>query len=468
MYMYKFFLIVIITVFSLSSCKKEKDDNNLFKLSLLYLLSQNVNFSAKFSNITASSNRNTKLLQEGITDVLAISSSNHYHRGKVDANGNFSLGLSKGYNYIFVFIDSKNNVKGYYKLTSLSLNTVPTIYSGNEINGGEIEKSSNDNSYSPIRNFNINEFKAQTGNLSDLEIDAMLTIGTQILQLSNIDSDGNGIIDLEENLYVRPFFSQGWGGDINDNRFLATNANNRFFDMSFFSNVNTGVGFGFALDKSRISDNNVKISYPVPQGCTGNSGLINTSFFTTDANLPTGKLLPATTSALQVYTNLGFCGNSPFVPEPGTYVIENSGKKFTFNNMTPFIIRADKTYVLPTVKFNTDGDRINSLEYKYIKLTPNGVLDATAREVALVYGISTFRSSGIICRDTALNSTASNPWLFSCFFPKDRVSGTITNCQSGNFVKLNNPNSANFSQIKNCNFYTYDDYGTYLGVNIFQ
>jgi hypothetical protein len=295
----------------------------------------------------------------------------------------------------------------------------------------------------------------------------MSTIGTQILQLSNIDSDGNGIIDLEENLYVRPFFSQAWGGGTNDSRFSIVNAQNQFFDMSFFSSISTGVGFGFALDKARITDRNLKITYPLPQGCTGNSGEINIQYFPTDANLPTGRLFFNTTSALQIYTGLGNCGNSSLIPVSGTYTVENSGRKFTFKNMTPFIIKSDKTYILPTVKFNTSGDKIDSLDYKYIKLTPNGVVDATQREVALVYGISTYRSSGIICRDTQPSSNDAN-WLFSCFFPKDKASGTVTNCQSGSFVKLNNPSSANISQINNCNFYTYDDYGTYLGVNIFK
>jgi hypothetical protein len=286
--------------------------------------------------------RSNKALPEGITDVLAISAANHYHRSKVDANGNFALGLVKGFNYIFVFIDSSNNVKGYYKLDSLSLTTVPTLYSGNEINGGEIQKSTSDSSYSPINNFNINEFKVQTGNLSDLEIDAMSTIGTQILQLSNIDSDGNGIIDLEESLYVRPFFSQAWGSGTNDSRFSIVNAQNQFFDMSFFSSISTGVGFGFALDKARITDRNLKITYPLPQGCTGNSGEINSQYFPTDANLPTGRLFLNTTFALQIYTGLGNCGNSTLVPVSGTYTVENSGRKFTFKNMTPFIIKSDK------------------------------------------------------------------------------------------------------------------------------
>ncbi len=458
-------VLLLVLSFFLTSCKKEKDGNQnlLFLLLLGQSQSSGVTFSGNFAGVRSSLGRGNKALPEGITDVLAISAANHYYRSKVDANGNFSLGLVKGFNYIFVFIDSANAVKGYYKLDSLSLNAIPTLYAGSEIKAGEIQKSTSDSSYSPVNNFNINDFKVQTGNLSDLEIDAMSTIGTQILQLSNIDSDGNGIIDLEENLYVRPFFFQGWGGGTNDSRFSILNAKNQFFDMSFFSSLSTGVGFGFAYDKSKITDTNIKITYPLPQGCTGNSGEINIQYFPTDANLPTGR--NGSTLALQIYTGLGNCGNSSLSPVSGTYIVENSGKTFTFKNMTPFVIKSDKTYVLPTVKFNTSGDRIDSIDYKYIKLTPNGIMDATSRDVGLVYGISTYRSAGIICRDTLASST--DPWLFSCSIPKDKASGTVTSCQSGSFVKLNNPSSANFSQINNCNFYTYDDYGTYLGVDIF-
>jgi hypothetical protein len=170
----------------------------------------------------------------------------------------------------------------------------------------------------------------------------------------------------------------------------------------------------------------------------------------------------------QIYTSLGtfFCSSTTrHLPESGTYIVENSGRTYTFKNITPFYISSDKTIILPTIKFNTLGNKIESIEYKYKKFTSNGsVVDATAREVNLVYGDSKYyRTSGIICRDTNGDTL---PWLFSCTFPKSKETGTIKKCESGSNVKVSSPKGVNLNSINNCNIYTYDSYGTYLGTDL--
>jgi hypothetical protein len=469
--MQKLNIIILIISFILLSCKKNKNDNNNLFLLLLLNTTQSISFSGKFGGLTSSLTKENKALPEGITDVLAISAANHYHRSKVDVNGNFSLGLVKGFPYLLVFIDSSNNVKGYYKIDNLSLSAIPTHYAGNQISGGEIEKTSSTNSFSPVRNFNTSDFITQTGNLSGGEIDSIVTLGSQMLNLLNIDTDGNGVIDLEEKLYLRLGFGQSWGGDISDTRFKFPNAQNKFFDISFFNSVFTGVSFGITIDKAKVLDKNVKITFPIPTGCTSQSGgSITSQFGDSDSGLASANDgLQGFKMGSQIYTPLGTfnCnGTTRNLLESGTYTIENSGKTYTYKNTTPFYISTDKTFILPTVKFNTSGNIIESIEYKYKKLTPSGLIDATVREVNLVYGDSIYyRTSGIICRDTNGDSL---PWLFSCTFPKSIETGTITKCESGSNVKVSSPKGVNITSINNCNVYTYDAYGSYLGIDLRQ
>ncbi len=467
-----FILILLLTSVFLQSCKKEKDNkNNLFLLFLLGT-TQNVNFSGNFGGVSSSFTKEKKAVPEGITDVLAISAANHYHRSKVDQNGNFSLGLVKGFPYLLIFIDSANAVKGTYKIDNLALSAIPTHFAGNQINGGEIEKSSSNDSYSPTRNFNTSDFITQTGNLSGGEIDSIVTLGSQMLNLANIDTDGNGIIDLEEKLYLRLGFGQGWGGDISDTRFKFSNAKNKFFDISFFNSVFTGVTFGITIDQARVIDKTIKITFPIPSGCTSsNGGSISTKFFEGNAGLASANDgLQGFKMGSQIYTSLGTfnCnGTTRHLLESGTYTVENSGKTYTYKNTTPFYIASNKTFILPTVKFNTIGSTIESIEYKYVKFTSGGdVVDATAREVNLVYGDSVYyRTSGIICRDANGDSL---PWLFSCTFPKSIETGTITKCDSGSNVKVSSPKGVDITSLNNCNVYTYDAYGTYLGTDLRQ
>ncbi len=120
-------LLILLSLF-FSSCKRDKGHNNNLFLLALYGLSQNsgVNFSGNFGGVSSSLNRSSKALPDGITDVIAISSRNHYQRSKVDSRGNFSVNIVKGFSYIILFIDPSLNVKGYYQLNSVGLNSIPT------------------------------------------------------------------------------------------------------------------------------------------------------------------------------------------------------------------------------------------------------------------------------------------------------------------------------------------------------
>ena len=456
-------ITIFVIIFLLSSCKKnEKDDKSLFYL-LLYGLNQNVSFSGKFGGIFSSNSKSIKALPDGITDVLAISASNHYQRSKVDQNGNFSLPLVKGYIYILIFIDISNNIKGYYKIDDLSLSTIPTHYAGNSINGGEIEKSNSDN-YTPVRNFNVNEFLNQSGNLSGTEISSLALTGLQMKNLLNIDSDGNGIIDLEEGLFVRASFSQAWGSP-NDSRFSISSVSNQFFDVSILKGLSTNHGFAFTIDASKVLNSNIEISYPIPTGCSDqNNGTLSTKFTDNPGLIPRPPILFSKgISARMAYAfnNFNCNGVNRVLPADGTYTIKNSGKTYTFNNLKPFYMDTTSTFILPTVKFNVQGDTIQSIDYQFKKISPNEVTTANDREINMVYGNSPWQA-GLICRDTVNGF----PFAFSCFIPLTSQ-GTISSCQTGSNVKLFSPNGSSISRYKDCSIYIYDVYGTNLSIGLY-
>ena len=140
--------IVLLFMFGfLSQCKiAKKNDNNLLLLLFLGVNQSNqVKFSASFGSTSTSyfsKNLSEKNIPFGATYVVAISSNNHFHKSKIDDQGNFSVQINKNQSYIFAFIDDSNNVKGYYKIQDYSLNSIPTHYSGSEMNGGTISFAS--------------------------------------------------------------------------------------------------------------------------------------------------------------------------------------------------------------------------------------------------------------------------------------------------------------------------------------
>ncbi len=156
----------------------------------------------------------------------------HFHKSKIDENGNFSININKDQSYIFAFIDDSNNVKGYYKIQDYSLNSVPTYFSGSEINGGNIsltiqnKEGVSSTAYTP-KNFDLNQFKSESGT-KEAEMNSISSSSDQSLFLLNIDSDGNGKIDLEEDLIVRPRLSQQWGD--NNINYPLSSATNSFFE----------------------------------------------------------------------------------------------------------------------------------------------------------------------------------------------------------------------------------------------
>jgi hypothetical protein len=117
-----------------------------------------------------------------------------------------------------------------------------------------------------------NEFLNQSGNLSGTEISSLALTGLQMKNLLNIDSDGNGIIDLEEGLYVRVNFTQGWG-EPNDSIFLISSAVNQFFDLSKIRGLSTNHGFTFNQTVAFDGSYNVNIlTQPANEFCTVNNG----------------------------------------------------------------------------------------------------------------------------------------------------------------------------------------------------
>jgi len=449
------FIILLATL--MVSCKRDKDNNNSLLFLLFYGLNQNVTFAGNFTTTNTSLNRSTKALPDGITDVIAISTANHYHRSKIDASGNFSIGLAKGYNYIFIFIDSANNVKGYYKVDSLSASSVPTHYAGNQINGGQIQKSSSTDStnpYSPEKNFSLNDFLNQSGSTS-IEFSTTVSLGEQLLNLQNIDVDGNGVIDLEEKLYTRFSFSGEFGGT----NFTLDKAKNQFFDLSLVKAESSGILFEFTLDKSKVLDKTVNIKYPIPTGCNDTKGGVASKSFQ-DPALGMIPTLNDTSPFRWSYSiNSAFtisCNNGSYPAVGGTYVFENSGKVYTFKNLKTFSIQSEKTIILPTVKINVTGTSISSLEYAFKKISPTGITEASTREVFLNYGNSRF-NSGIFCADD------SDSWIFNCSIPKENSSGTITTCPISS-SRVPSVVGVDYSSIKKCYYWIYDAYGTRLGV----
>jgi hypothetical protein len=464
--MKKFIFFIIFLSFLLISCKKENNNNNNLLFFLLFGLSQKsgITFSGNFEGTSSSISRNAKGIPEGITDVLAISTNNHYHRSKIDSNGNFSININKGYNYLFIFIDSSNNVKGTYKLDSLALNSVPTHYASSSINGGSIANNGS-KTYVPNKNFNVNEFLNQAGSLDVSEIGVVASASKQILALTNIDTDGNGVIDLEEDLFIRINFTQQWDY-ANSNAFSMNNVNNQYFNLlTLKQNPPDGFFTFFSIEQSKAQTSSINITYPIPSNCTDSANGSKSENFRPGGGLvPDGKGGKLTKS---FYFNYNYnCQDTSKnkIPGTGTYKFVDGSKTYTFNNLEAYLIETNETFLVPTIKFNVSNDIISSIEYKFQRVSATKAEDATDREVNIVHGSSPW-NAGIICRD----SVQEVPWTFSCYIPYTKASGTIDRCNNDPNVanvKLTTPVGSNFSRYHDCYFYTIDSFGNHLGFGL--
>ena len=471
----------IITFFILLSlifcnCKKDNGDNNSLLSLALFRLSQasGVTFSGNFGGVSSSLNRTSKALPDGITDVIAISSRNHYQRSKVDSQGNFSVNLVKGFSYIILFIDPSLNVKGYYQLNSVGLNSIPTQYATSSISAGSIEKTSSsgslNNSYAPVNNFNINQFLTEAGGLSFSEIGGIQAMTKELFPLLNIDTDGNGLIDLEEGLFTRLSFSQQWDTPINGT--YISDSKNNFVDLSFLKTTSPGFyGVFFTIDKIKSPNNYLEVSYPVPQNCTDNSnnkisnGLLSLNMIENGGipNANNNNVMGKSNSfTLQYNCN----SNNIIIPEKGTYTFKNSGKTYTFNNIEPFTIGQSETILVPNIYFVVnDNNIVTDIKYKFQKVSPNKIEDATEKEVNIVYGANSF--SGIGCSDFVYTGSPGQIATFSCQFNMQSASGSIRNCQTNpSLSKLSSPINTDFSRYKDCYIFTQDAYSNFIGYTI--
>jgi hypothetical protein len=467
-------IIFLLMFGSLNQCKIEKkNDNNL--LFLLFLAvnqtspNNQVKFTASFGSTSTSyfsKNLSEKNIPLGATYVVAISSNNHFHKSKIDAQGNFSLQINKNQSYIFAFIDDSNNVKGYYKIQDYSLNSIPTHYSASEMNGGTISFTAQEktglsaNSFTP-KNFDLNQFKSQSGT-KDEEIGSIASSSDQSLFLLNLDTDGNGKIDLEEGVIVRPRLSQQWGS--NSTNYPLASANNSFFEPNILRTDSPNYyAIFFGIEQKNTIGSYLEMEYPIPANCTDtNNGKIRKNFSENGGALPSNGL---SISAKEQNFNLSFnCnGTTRIIPEKGTYKFNDSGKIYTYNNIEPYLVSNNKTIIVPSVKFTTSGGVVSKLEYQFKKVSSASVSNATDREVNLVYGNSQWQA-GIICYDAANEF----PFSFSCFMPYTKSSGDVTSCQSGSNVKNSTPIGTNFSRYFNCFLYTIDTNGSMLGYGLYR
>ncbi len=467
--MKNYFIVVILIISLLTACKKESNDNNNLILLLFLGIQPNssVAFSGNFANFSASTGKNVRALPDGITDVLAISSRNHYHRSKVDSSGNFSLNLNKGFSYIILFIDPSLQVKGYYQVNSYGLNSIPTQYATNAINAGSLQKSQSSGtsteSYTPINNFNIDQFLTETGGLTLSEIGVVGAVSKELLSLVNIDADANGIIDLEEGLYTRLNFSQQWGIP---NSIIQSN--NSLLDLTYLANnLPSVLNAFFHIDRLKVSDQIVTINSPSFSNCS------NSNFGTAQINeggnrnttVPNPNVLRGSIQS-STYMLGSFCDplNNPQLVM-GRYELIASNKKLVYDNIEPFKISLSDVVLVPNISFTVENGIVKSLDYQFQKISKNGTVNATDKEVNIVYGSNA--GSGIGCADS-VGGLAIGQASFNCSFDTTKSKGSVTNCISDSTVKFPSPIGTNFDSYKDCYIFVNNSYGNTIGYSIYR
>jgi hypothetical protein len=459
--------MTIILFLVLLSCSQKKKNNTL--PFLFWYLNSNANtitFSAEFPNIQA----NTRALGneiEDITKVYAISTANHIiGPSDIALDGSFSLDLIKGFSYLFLFLNNNNEVKGCYSLGNLSLNLIPTQYSEKLLKGGKISKKNlctgKKPAFTPDDAFIDQDFLTRAGNLTKPEMETIQFISNQILNLSELDTDRNGRIDLEEKMYIRPTFMIFYNSFSNPLVKLSS-ATNQFFDISYLKDATKSISFNFTMESSKVTSNSGFLRYPIPSGCSDpNNGQVNVEL----GNILTYIPLPGgARGGKSFYTPFNFTcgGKTRTTPESGEYIVNISGKTHTYSNINVPDLDKLSTMIFPSIQFNVSNDILNSIEYKYKVIDKKGeVGDANERQFNLTYGNSPYNSA-VICNVKGV----TGKFGFNCSIPKNSVSGSITSCGS-NDVVYTNAKGTKFSDYSSCFVFTNDTYGTYFQYSLGQ
>lgn len=325
-----------------------------------------------------------------VTDIVAIGANTVRYKATIDPEGNFRIGIDKGWPYVVGFYNNTGGtitLLGYLKQKDVDWDSLPIIQPTVDMTDlGTVEV--NPASIEAVPSIALNTLISQMN--MDLDVAQYYgQIDDPLSVLTNLDVDGNGVFDFSESVGYLFEAKIGMGpgpgpatGQIGN--MLNGNYNNGYRPKPEFYVLLFGAGRGVSTPPGGST---ATLAFP----CQVYNSL--NQFFQSSTTSVEGISGGGWTAAYDGDSVPSVLIASPEVLPSGTYTIQvsggwNSGRPYTFKNVqgTQVVkVGATDKIIFPALNLVTNqAGYITTVNYKWLMLENGAVRDATLSELKAV------------------------------------------------------------------------------------
>ncbi|MCU0641833.1 MAG: hypothetical protein MUC35_07145 [Candidatus Margulisbacteria bacterium] len=347
----------------------------------------NYTIAGKYTGVTVAGVKGAAAL--AVTDIVAIGADGERYKATLSADGAFSVGVVKGWPYVLGFYNKSGGtitLLGYLKQKDVGWDSLPLIApSGDTTDLGTVEVDQTSAEATP--SIALNSLIGQM----DMDLSIAQYYGQMddpLTVLTNLDVDGNGEFDFNENIGYTLVAKIGMMPGFNSGAGEIGQMLNGHYNESYRPSPNGyvilfGAGNGAAAPPAGTT---ATLKFPV-QVSNG------TSSFTSAVASVEGITSGGWTAAFDGDATPSVYITNPTVLPTGTYSVEvsggwNAGRPFTFNNVQGTdLVKVGSTdkIIFPALNLVLDADSyITTVNYKWLIVESGAVRAATLAELRAV------------------------------------------------------------------------------------
>lgn len=291
---------------------------------------------------------------------------------------NISMNLVKGTYYVLVFLNGTTVVGTYKADAATDLDSIPVTETAADLDLGTLTLDTVTGK--------VTGTVTQSTLFSKLGLDtttatAIGTMDNEMMRLSSVDVDSNGVLDSAEskthNFTIRYNFSSGTNGSQPDASFASIT--NNWSDKSLYSFK--GYQFTVNIPSTPALTWANAVLHP-PQAING-----------VTQSLTSYQSASSTSVSMEFFSVGTPNGSNPYTPPPGTYTVTIDASTFTFNNVQSVTVdSALNNEYAPVVKLTvgTDG-KVSKFEWVFWKKSGGTWTQVSDSEIQAVIGNMDFQ-----------------------------------------------------------------------------
>jgi len=334
-----------------------------------------------------------------VTHIVAIGRNNQKYSATPDSNGNFSLKVVSGWPYAIGFYNqgnSKITLLGYLRKNQVNWESLPLMYPAtSETNVGTVEI--NRASVEATPSIALSDLLSQL-NMDTAAANLYGNIDNLMTAFTNVDVDGNGIFDFQENKsYLLDIIVQvGKSNGVTSGELDMML--NKWYD-NYYAIPHSYQFFFYAVEGSGGSDkpaSGTQATLNFPQTVYDMTGIGKTSIIGQTSSSGYGWSIGTFggDSTASTYT-------TPEVVPSGCYTYEVSGRgTYSFKNINGapgFAVGASENIVYPIFKLTTnEAGIITTIHYKWMIRQNGTTREATEAEVKAQVSHTDSSSDGFV------------------------------------------------------------------------